>query len=157
MENEVSERNELYRELEPELLKAGAGLATTLSLGAGRSFGNQPFREYKIYGEIGENPDTVNFRKFMKEIEERINADSEIIERTKKCNIEFAECLRTFLDAPKNNIYIGAMVAGLLLGCKRYSYIKHLDFNGKEYEAEIDELERKFRLFEVDKGEWDKT
>lgn len=106
-------------------------------------------RQFKIYGDIGANPDTVNFRKYMKEIEERINTDSKIIERAKRCNAEFAKCLRKFLVDPKNNIYIGSMVAGAQVGCKRYSYIKHLNFNGKEYEAEIDELERRFRLIEV--------
>lgn len=151
MENESLDHKELYKELGLEaLLKAGSGAATFYgSLGTGRRFGNQPFREFKIYGEIGGNPDTVNFRNFMKEIEERINADSEIIERSKECNIEFAECLRNFLADPENSICIGAMVAGLQVGCKRYSYIKHLSFNGKAYEAEIDELERIFRLVEV--------
>lgn len=152
MENKALDCSELDKEhgLLEALLKANSGAATFYgSLGTGRSFGNQPFREFKIYGEIGENPDTVNFRKFMKKIEERINADSEIIERSKECNIEFAKCLRKFLVDPKNNIYICSMVAGAQVGCKRYSYIKHLSFNGKEYEAEIDELERRFRLIEV--------
>ncbi len=109
----------------------------------------KPFRAFKIHGEIGENPDTVNFRKFMKEVEERINTDSEIIERAKRCNAGFAECLRTSLADPENDIFIGAMVAGIQVGCKKYSYIKHLNFNGKKYEAVIDELEGRFRLFEV--------
>lgn len=121
------------------------------SLGQGKRIGprTKPFREFKIHGEIGENPDTVNFRKFMKEIEDRINADSEIIERAKKCNINFAESLREILADSENDNFIGSMVAGLRLGCKRYSYIKNLTFDGNEYEAEIDELERSFRLIEV--------
>lgn len=41
-------------------------------------------REFKIYGEIGSNPDTPKFRAFMKSIETRINEDEEIINRSKK-------------------------------------------------------------------------
>lgn len=160
MENEALDCKELYRKLGLEALMAGEGPTTFYgTLGTGKTFHPGDPRDeaalkahiskFKICGEIGENPDTVNFRNFMKEIEERINADSEIIERSKECNIEFAECLRNFLTDPKNCICIGAMVAGLQIGCKRYSYIKHLNFNGKEYEAEIDELERRFRLMEV--------
>ena len=152
MENKALDCSELDKEhgLLEALLKANSGAVTFYgSLGTGRGFGNQPFREFKIYGEIGENPDTVNFRKFMKEIEERINADPEIIERSKKCNVEFAECLRGLLADSKNDICIGAMVARIQIGCKRYSYIKNLNFNGREYEAEINELERIFRLIEV--------
>lgn len=39
--------------------------------------------EFKIYGEIGSNPDTPTFRAFMKSIETRINEDEEIINRSK--------------------------------------------------------------------------
>lgn len=105
-------------------------------------------REFKIYGEKGET-DTVNFRKFIREIENRINADSEIIERAKKCNIDFAKSLRGILADSVDDLFIGSMVAGLQLGCKRYSYLKNLNFDGKEYEAEIDELARSFRLIEI--------
>lgn len=142
MENEVLDRSEL-----------GLKVLKENNLGTGPIYGNlsvgKHFREFKIYGEVGENPDTVNFRKYMKEIEERINADLEIIEIVKKCNVEFAESLRARLAYPENDIFIGAMVADLQLSCKRYAYIKHLNFNGKEYEAEIDVLRRIFRLFEV--------
>ena len=106
-------------------------------------------REFRIYGEIGANPDTLNFRKFMKEVEERINADAEIIERAKKCNQGFADKIKEMLSNSENDIYLGAMIAGLQFKTPRYSYIKHLEFDGKEYEAEIDELERKFYLHEV--------
>lgn len=106
-------------------------------------------REFKIYGEIGSNPDTLNFRKFMKEIEERINSDVEIIERAKKCNIKFAEKVKEILQNEENALFAGSMICGLQLKTPRYSYIKHLEFGGKEYEAEIDELERRFYLHEV--------
>lgn len=105
-------------------------------------------RKFEIYGEIGKNPDTVNFRKFMKEVEDQINADPEIIKRAKECNAEFANCLRNMLNSD-NDLFSGSMVAGIWLGCRRYSYIKNLTFDGKKYEAMIDELERSFRLIEV--------
>ena len=107
-------------------------------------------REFKIYGEIGGNPDTPKFRAFMKNIEAEINENKELVDRSKKCNIEFADKLKEILNNPENALYVGSMVSGLQLRTPRYSYIKHLEFDGKEYEAEIDELERKFHLFEVD-------
>ena len=77
----------------------------------------------KIYGEIGSNPDTMNFRKFMKEVENIVNNE-------------------------ENKLFIGSMIAELQFQSNRYSYIKNLEFQGKEYTAEIDELERKFYLIE---------
>lgn len=58
--------------------------------------------------------------------------------------------LKEILDNPENLLYTGSMVSGLQFTTPRYSYIKHLEFDGKEYEAEIDELERKFCLFEIE-------
>ena len=107
-------------------------------------------REFKIYGEIGSNFDAPKFRAFIKSIETRINEDEEIINRSKKCNFEFSNKLKEILNNPENALYVGGMVSGLQFTTPRYSYIKHLEFDGKEYEAEIDELERKFYLFEVD-------
>lgn len=107
-------------------------------------------REFKIYGEIGSNPDTPKFRAFVKNIETEINENEEIVNRSKKCNIEFSDKLKEILNNPENLLYTGSMVSGLQFTIPRYSYIKHLEFDGKEYEAEIDELERKFCLFEIE-------
>lgn len=41
-------------------------------------------REFKIYGEIGGNPDTPKFRTFMKNIEAEINENEELVDRSKK-------------------------------------------------------------------------
>ena len=111
--------------------------------------GGVTMREFKIYGEIGSNPDTPKFRAFMKNIEAEINENEELVDRSKKCNIEFADKLKEILNNPENALYVGSMVSGLQFRTPRYSYIKHLEFDGKEYEAEIDELERKFYLLEV--------
>jgi cob(I)alamin adenosyltransferase len=106
-------------------------------------------REFRIYGEIGTNPDTTNFRNFLKEVEQKINSDVQIVESSKKCNIEFANKIKEMLENEENNLFIGSMIKKLQSETLRYSYIKHLEHNGKEYEAEIDELTRKFWLHEV--------
>lgn len=50
-------------------------------------------REFKIYGEIGSNPDTPKFRAFMKSIETKINEDEEIINRAEIDELERKFCL----------------------------------------------------------------
>lgn len=105
-------------------------------------------REFRIYAEVTDD-NSANFKKFIKEVENRINEDCEIIERAKKCNRDFAENVRKILGNSENDLYAGAMIESLFRKSNRYSCIKHLEFNGKEYEAEIDELERKFRLVEL--------
>lgn len=77
-------------------------------------------REFKIYGEIGSNPDTPKFRAFMKSIETRINEDEEIINRSKKCNIEFSNKLKEILNNPENALYVGSMVSGLQFRTSRF-------------------------------------
>lgn len=103
-------------------------------------------REFRIYGEIGNNLDTLDFRKFLQEVEKRINEDVEILERSKKYNVEFANEIKKILEDSENDPYIGRMISQLQFEMPRYSYIKHLEFDGKGYEAEIDELERRFYL-----------
>lgn len=105
-------------------------------------------REYKIYAEMN-GSESLNFKKFIKEIEERINNDSELLERTRKINRDFAEKLRAMLQDSENADYIGSMTLKAIFESPRYSYIKHLEYNGKEYEAEIDHLNRRFYLQEV--------
>lgn len=85
----------------------------------------------------------------MKEVEEKINSDQEIIERSKKCNLDFTQKLKEILENSENELFIGSMVAGLQEKTPRYSFLKNLELDGKKYEAQIDELERKFYLFEV--------
>lgn len=97
-------------------------------------------REFKIFGEIGNNPDTPKFRAFMESIETRINEDEELVNRSKKCNIEFTDKLKEILNNPENTLYVGSMVSGLQFRTPCYSYIKHLEFDGKEYEAEIEKI-----------------
>lgn len=106
-------------------------------------------REYKIYGEAVGNPDTRNFHKFMKEVEERINADDSILENARNCNAKFAERIKEFLSNEENVPYIGGMVGRLQETTSRFMYIKHLKYGESEYEAEIDLLERKFYLHRV--------
>ncbi len=106
-------------------------------------------KSFKIYAELGNNQDTYNFNEFMKSVENRINNDSEIIERAKAGNVEFAKKLSEILANEENSEFIGGMIAELQKKHPRYFYIKGLEFDGREYEAEIDGLERKFYLHDV--------
>lgn len=108
-------------------------------------------KSFKIYAELGSNPDTENFKEFMKSVENRINNDPEIIARAKAGNVEFAKKLSEILANEENAEFVGGMIAGLQKKHPRYSYLKGLEFDGREYEAEIDELERKFYLHDVGK------
>ena len=106
-------------------------------------------KSFKIYAELGNNPDTEHFKEFMKSVENRINNDPEIIARAKAGNAEFAKKISEILANEENSEFIGGMIAELQKKHSRYSYIKGLEFDGREYEAEIDELERKFYLHDV--------
>lgn len=107
-------------------------------------------KEFKIYGEIGCNPDTTNFRNFMKEIENRINSDDALINAAKECNLEFANKMKEILNDESNNLFIGSMIAKFQSSIPRYSYLKNYSFNGDEYDVRIDNLERKFYLCKID-------
>lgn len=106
-------------------------------------------REFKIYGEIGENSDTLAFRKVMRNIGEIINNDGELIERAKRANIEFSEEVRKIAENPENTLHLAAMIDGLKARIPRYSFIKNIEIDGNVYEAEIDELERKFYVHKI--------
>ncbi len=104
--------------------------------------------EKYIFGEVSSS-DSLSFKRFVKEIEETMNSDDEIVLRSKECNRKFLEELHAVTESTKPE-YIGSAVLGLIHKTSRYSYIKNLEFNGKNYEAEIDELARIFRLLEVE-------
>lgn len=104
--------------------------------------------EKYIWGEISSS-DSLSFNRFVKEIEETINSDDEIVMRSKECNRKFLEELHKITESTKPE-YVGSAVLGLIHKTPRYSYIKNLEFNGKKYEAEIDALARVFRLLEVE-------
>lgn len=55
-------------------------------------------KSFKIYAELGSNPDTEHFKEFMKSVENRINNDPEIIARAKAGNVEFAKKLKDFSE-----------------------------------------------------------
>lgn len=110
---------------------------------------NVKMRKFEIYGEIGENEDTLSFKNFMREIGKRINADDEIIEAAKRCNIEFLNELKKIIENPENELFVGTMIADLERSSPRYSFIKNLEYNGEKYEAEIDLLRRRFYLHRV--------
>lgn len=104
--------------------------------------------EKYILGKVSSS-DSLNFKRFVKEIEETINSDDEIVLCSKECNRKFLEELHKITESTKPE-YVGSAVLGLIHKTPRYSYIKNFEFNGKKYEAEIDGLGRTFRLLEVE-------
>ena len=106
-------------------------------------------REFRIVGVIGENPDTVDFRKFMIEVEQVINSDSYIISRARKANAEFTEQAKKIFENQENNEYAWTMLEGLKNRTPSVSFLKNLEHSGKKYEAEIDYLGRVFYLHEI--------
>lgn len=104
--------------------------------------------EKYILGEFLSS-DSLSFKRFVKEIEETINSNDEIVLRSKECNRKFLEELRTEMESTEPE-YVGTAVLDLIHKTPRYSYIKNLEFNGKKYEAEIDGLGRTFRLLEIE-------
>ena len=104
-------------------------------------------KEFKIYA--GAHNNSQEFKNFLKEIEKSINEDIEIIESAKKANREFTEKASKILSDPENAEYAAGMLERLKKEIPRYSYIKNLEYNGKEYEAEIDQLLRVFYLVEI--------
>ena len=105
-------------------------------------------KEFKIYYD-GLGEDTLNFKKFAKEIENDINSDPERIEKAKEINSLFAEKIKEALSDPENTIFAGTMVASIRRNIPRYSYIKEVPFGGKFYDIEIDYLERTFSIVEI--------
>ena len=105
-------------------------------------------KEFKIYaGEHANN--SRGFKNFLSQIEKDINADAEIIESAKKINKEFTEKAAKILADPDNAEYAAGMSGRLKKEVPRYSYIKNLEYNGKKYDAEIDQLLRVFYLVEI--------
>ena len=104
-------------------------------------------KEYKIYYD-GTGNTSINFMKFAKEIENQINSDHEIIERAKAANNDLHNKIIEIIFET-DHIYTGAIIQKILDQAPRYRYIKHLEYNGKEYEAEIDLLRREFTLIEI--------
>ncbi len=105
-------------------------------------------KEFKIYpGEHVNN--SIAFKNFLSKVEEDINADAEIIESVKKINREFTEKAAAILADPENAEYAAGMLERLKKEIPRYSYIKNIEYDGKEYEVEIDELLRVFYLVEI--------
>ncbi len=105
-------------------------------------------REFKIYaGEHANN--SIAFKNFLNEIEKDINADFEVIESAKKVNREFTEKAAEILADPDNAEYAAGMLEKIKREIPRYSYKKNVEYNGKKYDVEIDQLLRVFYLVEI--------
>ena len=105
-------------------------------------------KEFKIYaGEHANN--SRGFKNFLSQIENDINADAEIIESAKKINKEFTEKASKILADPDNAEYAAGMIEKIKRAIPRYSYKKNVEYNGKKYDVEIDQLLRVFYLVEI--------
>lgn len=105
-------------------------------------------KEFRIYAGEHDN-NSLSFKNFLNEIEKRINEDAEIIESAKKVNREFTEKAAEILADPDNAEYAAGMLERLKKEIPRYSYVKNLEYNGKKYDVEIDQLLRVFYLVEI--------
>ena len=102
-----------------------------------------------IFYQEGYDSESINFRKFAKEIENRINSDQNILKSAEEVNNEFFEKLKKLTEDESNTLYSGASAIEFLNDTPRYEYIKNLEDNGKKYEAEIDLLGRRFHFIEI--------
>ena len=105
-------------------------------------------KEFKIYaGEHANNSRC--FKNFLIQIEKDINADAEIVESAKKVNREFTQKAAEILADPGNAEYAAGMIEKIKREIPRYSYKKNVEYNGKKYDVEIDQLLRVFYLVEI--------
>jgi vacuolar-type H+-ATPase subunit E/Vma4 len=104
-------------------------------------------REFKIYGVVEEN--TESYKKLVKKFEDNINNSADIIRYAKECNEEFVKTLKKELENEENNIYMGTIVETLKSKLFRNMTVRGI-YEGKWYEAQVDLLERKFTLQEID-------
>ena len=105
-------------------------------------------KEFKIYAGDHTN-NSRGFKNFLSQIEKDINADAEIIESAKKVNREFTEKAAKILVDPENAEYAAGMIEKIKREVPRYSYKKNVEYNGKKYDVEIDQLLRVFYLVEI--------
>lgn len=105
-------------------------------------------RDFRIYaGEHTNNSRA--FKSFLSQIEKDINDDAEIIESAKNVNREFTKKAAEILADPDNAEFSAGMIEEIKREIPRYSYKKNLQYSGKRYDAEIDQLLRVFYLVEI--------
>lgn len=104
---------------------------------------------YKFRG-FGEK-DTQHFNELLRKIGERINNDTEIIEKAKEVNKKYFQKLQEIASKLENAEFAGNQIKRLNDSTSRYMYIKNIkDEEEKiEYDAEIDLLTWSFTLLEI--------
>lgn len=95
--------------------------------------------EYKVTAR--ETSSSLSQRRFLKEVVDKVNSDTELLENIKKCNRDFFAEIQRIAEAAKPE-YFGTAILGAIQRAPRYSYIKNLEHDGKVYDAEIDALSR---------------
>lgn len=106
-------------------------------------------KKYEFHGKIGENPDSLSFNKFMRDVAERINNDSELVEKAKECNMRFFTRIQEITANPQHTEFSGNQIYEILNTTPRYCFIKNLKYDKSEYEAQIDLLTWSFVLIEI--------
>ena len=88
-------------------------------------------------------------RKAIVKLEERINNDKKIMERSMEINKMFFDRVKKIVSIPENEYFLSGMIENIKRETPRYSFIKNVDFAGKKVDVEIDELMREFRVIEI--------
>lgn len=105
-------------------------------------------KEFRIYKQVGYNQNAESFTKVFEKLEEKINSDSEIINRAKKCNCDFRKKLNDLLEKVEPE-FTGHAVINLLRNTPKIQSYGTIDHEGKTYKIEIDFIERNFVLSEI--------
>lgn len=88
----------------------------------------------------------LNLFKLKCNLQKRINSDPELMEQTRKSNLELTEKLKKFCENPENAIYAGTAVQKYINETPCISYIKGIEYDGKMYDLEINSLSRTAEL-----------
>ena len=104
-------------------------------------------RDIKIFYD-GEGPNSLHFEEFAREIEDEINANTEVMEQVRKCNADFADRVREALEGMRDSLYAGTTIQKVVRETPRYVYLKNRTLGERRYDVEIDLLMRRFSIRE---------
>lgn len=101
---------------------------------------------YRFNGIVDFEQDTKEFKQFMDDVAKRINSDEDLINRAKKINLKYVEHIQEILNHPENAEFTGKQIERIKSNIPRYAFIKNLEFDGEEYDCQIDLLMWTFTL-----------
>lgn len=105
-------------------------------------------RELSIFMNSGILSEPANFIKFARKIEEKINANDEILKSVKSSNQQLFEYIQNIVVDPENANFCGSMIEREIYNHipVEYDYADNFIYDGVEYVATIDMLKREFTL-----------